>query len=73
VFGLLGQTKIGALLGGAEAPTVFASVVALAEGCAIYKLRVTRDYERLGSVVDRILGWHGGVGVRASALEGSTA
>jgi hypothetical protein len=73
VFGLLGQTKIGALLGGAEAPTVFASVVALAEGTAIYKLRVARDYERLGTVVDRLMGWHGGVGARAHTLEGSTA
>ena len=75
VFGLLGQTKIGALLGGAQAPTVFASVVALAEGSAIYKLRVTRDYERLGTVVERIMAWHGGVGARAGAdpLESSTA
>jgi len=73
VFGLLGQTKIGALLGGAEAPTVFASVVALAEGSAIYKLRVTRDYARLGNVVERIMAWHGGVGTRASTLESSTA
>jgi hypothetical protein len=73
VFALLGQTKIGALLGGAEAPTVFASVVALAEGSPIYKLRVARDYERLGTVVERIMGWHGGVGVRANALESSRA
>jgi hypothetical protein len=73
VFGLLGQTKIGALLGGSEAPTVFTSVVALAEGSAIYKLRVTRDYERLGTVVERIMGWHGGVGSRANTLERSTA
>ena len=73
VFGLLGQTKIGALLGGSEAPGVFASVVALAEGSPIYKLRVARDYERLGTVVERIMGWHGGVGVRASTLESSTA
>ena len=73
VAGLLGQTKIGALLGGAEAPAVFASVVALAEGSAIYKLRVTRDYERLGTVVERIMAWHGGVGTRASTLESSTA
>ena len=71
VLSLLGQTKIGALLGGAEAPTVFASVVALAEGSAIYKLRVTRDYERLGTVIERIIGWHGGVGARANTLEGS--
>jgi hypothetical protein len=73
VFGLLGQTKIGALLGGTEAPGVFASVVALAEGSPIYKLRVTRDYERLSDVVERIMGWHGGVGARANALERSTA
>jgi hypothetical protein len=73
VLGLLAQTKIGALLGGAEAPTVFASVVALAEGSEVYKLRVTRDYERLTTVVERVLGWHGGVGVRATTLENSTA
>jgi hypothetical protein len=73
VFGLLGQTKIGALLGGTEAPGVFASVVALAEGSPIYKLRVTRDYERLSVVVERIMGWHGGVGARANALERTTA
>ena len=73
VFGLLGQTKIGALLGGAEAPTVFASVVALAEGSPIYKLRVARDYDRLGSVVERIMSWHGGVGARATSLVSSTA
>ena len=73
VFGLLGQTKIGALLGGTEAPGVFASVVALAEGSAIYKLRVTRDYERLGTVVERIMSWHGGVGARANTLEKTTA
>ena len=71
VLGLLGQTKIGALLGGAEAPTVFASVVALAEGSAIYKLRVTLDYERHGRVVERIIEWHGDVGARANTLEGS--
>ena len=73
VFGLLGQTKIGALLGGAEAPAVFASVVAVAEGSPIYKLRVARDYDRLGSVVERIMAWHGGVGARATPLESSTA
>lgn len=72
VFGLLGQTKIGALLGGAEAPTIFSAVVALAEGCPIYRLRVTRDYERLGTVVERIMSWHGGVGARAVTLESTT-
>jgi hypothetical protein len=73
VFGLLGQTKIGALLGGAEAPTVFAAVVALAEGSEIYRLRVSRDYERLQTVVEQLMAWHGGVGARATALESTTA
>ena len=73
VFGLLGQTKIGALLGGAEAPAVFAAVVALAEACPIYRLRVTRDYANLNTVVERIMGWHGGVGTRAVSLESTTA
>ena len=73
VFGLLGQTKIGALLGGAEAPTVFAAVVALAEGSEIYRLRVSRDYERLQTVVEQLMSWHGGVGARATALETTTA
>ena len=73
VFGLLGQTKIGALLGGAEAPGVFSSVVALAESSEIYRLRVMRDYERLQMVVEQIMSWHGGVGARASALESSNA
>jgi hypothetical protein len=73
VLGLLGQTKIGALLGGAEAPTVFAAVAALADGCPIYRLRVTRDYERLSDVVDCIMKWHGGVGARAATLERSPA
>jgi len=34
---------------------------------------VTRDYEQLQHVVERILGWHGGVGARALPLERSSA
>jgi hypothetical protein len=73
VFQLLTQTKIGTLLGGGEASTVFNSVVGIAEGSPIYRLRVTRDYEQLQHVVERILGWHGGVGARALNLERTTA
>jgi hypothetical protein len=73
VFALLAQTKIGALLGGTEASTVFDAVVALAEGSAIYRLRVTRDYAELQAVVDRIMTWHGGVGARSPALERAPA
>jgi hypothetical protein len=60
VFGLLAQTKIGALLGGPEAATVFDSVVAVAESTTVYHLRVTRDYDRLGAVVEQIMAWHAG-------------
>jgi len=73
VFQLITQTKIGTLLGGSEAPTVFGAVVAIAEAAPVYRLRVTRDYERLHQVVERIVGWHGGVGARALPLERTTA
>jgi hypothetical protein len=73
VFQLLTQTKIGTLLGGTEASTVFDSVVAVAEGSPVYRLRVTRDYAQLQQVVERILGWHGGVGARATRLERAPA
>jgi hypothetical protein len=73
VFQLITQTKIGKLLGGSEAPTVFAAVVAISEGAPVYRLRVTRDYEQLQQVVERIVGWHGGVGARALPLERTTA
>ncbi|MEO6528281.1 MAG: hypothetical protein ABIP93_16790 [Gemmatimonadaceae bacterium] len=58
VFGLLAQTKIGTLLGGPEAATVFDAVVAVAESTPVYRLRVTRDYDKLGAVVEQIMAWH---------------
>jgi hypothetical protein len=73
VFQLITQTKIGTLLGGSEAPTVFGAVVAIAEGAPVYRLRVTRDYGQLQQVVEQIVGWHGGVGARALPLERTSA
>ena len=73
VFALLAQTKIGMLLGGAEAPVVFDAVATLADVAAVYRLRVTRDYAQLSAVVERLLGWHGGVGARAPSLERAPA
>jgi hypothetical protein len=73
VFSLMAQTKIGMLLGGVEAPRVFDAVATVADGTPVYRLRVTRDYARLQSVVDRLLGWHGGVGTRAPVLERAPA
>jgi hypothetical protein len=73
VFQLITQTKIGTLLGGSEAPTVFGSVVGIAEGAPVYHLRVTRDYERLQQVVEQIVEWHGGVGTHTRPLARTTA
>jgi hypothetical protein len=69
VFGLLGQTKIGTLLQGPEASTVFDAVVAVAESTSVYRLRVTRDYEQLDAVVEQIRAWHAGTPTASSALQ----
>jgi hypothetical protein len=69
VFGLLGQTKIGTLLQGPEASTVFDSVVAVAESTTVYRLRVTRDYGQLDAVVEQIRAWHAGSPAASSAFE----
>ena len=52
---------------------MFGAVVSIAEAAPVYRLRVTRDYEQLQQVVDRIVGWHGGVGARALPLERTSA
>jgi hypothetical protein len=69
VFGLLAQTKIGTLLGGPEASTVFDAVVAVAESTPVYRLRVAREYDKLGSVVERIMAWHAASPAPAPTLQ----
>jgi len=58
VFGVLAETKIGSLLGGTEAHTLFDRVVTLAENASVYRLRVARNYDALDLVVDTIMDWH---------------
>lgn len=56
---LLGQTKIGALLGGSEAGTLLKMASRVAELVPIYRLRVVRDFSRLDEVIDGIRALHG--------------
>ena len=69
VFGLLAQTKIGTLLGGAEAARVFEAVAVVADRTSVYRLRVSRDYDKLGAVVEQIMAWHAASHADLSALQ----
>ncbi len=55
---LLGQTKIGALLGGVEAPTVLGLVTHVADHIPVYRLHIARDFEQLPAAVERLREWH---------------
>lgn len=55
---LIGHTKLGPLLGGAELPVVLDRAVALAGRVPVYRLSVMRDFERLPEVVTQLLEWH---------------
>jgi hypothetical protein len=69
VLGLLAQTKIGTLLGGAEAARVFEAVAVVADRTSVYRLRVTRDYDKLGAVVEQLMAWHAASHADSSALQ----
>ncbi len=56
---LLGQTKVGQMLGPLAAPALLEAASAVAAAVPIYQLEVERDFERLPSVVKQILAWHG--------------
>lgn len=55
---LISYAKIGALLGGSEASTLFTRSAALARTVPVYTLEVVRDFERMDDVVESIWGWH---------------
>ena len=73
VFALLAQTKIGSLLRGGEAPAVFDAVASVADGTPVYRLRVARDYDRLGEVVQQIMAWHAAQPAGAQPLQSATS
>lgn len=56
---LMGQNKIGMLLGKSEAPELMDRTLALAELVPVYRLRVARDFDRLPELVATLGEWHG--------------
>lgn len=59
VLSVLANATLGPLLGRSEAPRLFQLACAIAECVPVYSLRYVRDFERLGEVVEGIMGWHG--------------
>ena len=58
VMRVLGQTKIGVLLGGREAESVLKRAADLVSAVPVYELKVARDLSRLGDVVASFFAWH---------------
>lgn len=56
---LVRHAKIGALLGGTEAPLVIERAAAIARSIPVYELTVVRDLDRMNRVVDQLMAWHG--------------
>lgn len=56
---LLAHAKLGSLLGGAESRVLLERASAITAVVPVYRLAVTRDFERLPEVVDQLLEWHG--------------
>ena len=54
-------SKLGALLGGSEAPVVLDRAAALAEAVPAYVVDVARDLRQLDGVAEQFLHWHRGV------------
>jgi len=55
---LVGQAKIGGLLGGVEAPVTLDRSLQLAESVPVYRLAIVRDFDRLDEVVETLRSWH---------------
>ena len=55
---LIGQTKIGPLLGKSEAPVLLERALQLSELVPVYRLRIVRDFERLPEVAEIFRTWH---------------
>ncbi len=66
---LLGQAKIGALLGRALRATLLQRLSALATQVPVYRLELPRDYDRLDELTDTLWSWHAAelAGVAASS------
>lgn len=63
VIAVAQQTKIGALLGKAEAGTVLDRVVSVVRATPVYELHIRRDYSCLHDVADQLGTWQVDAGV----------
>jgi hypothetical protein len=55
---LIGQMKLGALLGRSESGRVLRFCAELADRVPVYRLEIIRDFGQLDAVVASIAGWH---------------
>ena len=59
---MLGQAKVGVLLGVEQRAALVRQLGDLAEQIPVFRLALPRDFERLGEVTDALWRWHGTAG-----------
>lgn len=65
---LLGQAKVGGLLGVERRSALLDRLVALGARISVYRLEIPRDFDRIGELTSSLIGWHTD-GVSPSATE----
>ncbi len=63
---LLGQAKIGALLGSEWRSRMLLRLAEIAATVPVYRLELPRDYARLDELTDTLLAWHASAGIGTS-------
>lgn len=58
---VMGHTKVGGMLGKAEAPRLLQRVASVVRRIPVQRLLVVRDVPALSAVAEQVLDWHGGV------------
>lgn len=66
---LLGQTKVGALLGIEQRALLLERLVELTARAEVFRLRIPRDFQRIGELTSALLTWHPILPTAASAGE----
>src|SRR5690606_8457434 len=56
---LLGETKIGAMLGSEFGPVLLEGVASVAAKVPVHELRIVRDLDRMPEAVASLVDWHG--------------
>jgi hypothetical protein len=57
---LLGQAKVGALLGVERRSDLLGRLVKLGERIPVYRLEIPRDFQRIGELTTSLITWHAG-------------